>query len=86
MKYTFGKLVPILKGCVFPIVYGMLINYFGLIYDSYFSVLTHGFIIFIIYFLSNYLITFNDYEKEKANNIINKFLGGICKSGNWVFP
>lgn len=82
MKYTFGKLVPILKGCVFPIVYGMLINYFGLIYDSYFSVLTHGFIIFIIYFLSNYLITFNDYEKEKANNIINKFLGGICKSGN----
>lgn len=72
MKKTFFSLVPILKCCIIPCIYGLAVNYFELITASYISIMIHGTVFIILYCLSAYFFCFNKQEKQIVYDIFSK--------------
>lgn len=74
---TYKSLFRILLGGIIPILYGITINNLGLIYENYASIGVHGIIMFVVYCISIYIISFDTYEKE----LFNKLFERICNVG-----
>lgn len=72
MKKTFSSLVPILKCCIIPCIYGLAVNYFDLITASYISIMTHAAVFMVLYCLSAYFLCFNEQEKQIVYYVIHK--------------
>ena len=72
MLKTYKSLFKIMLGGIAPILYGMMINNLDLIHENYLSIGIHGVIIFVIYSISVYTISFDTYEKEMLNILFRK--------------
>lgn len=72
MVAVYKNLSMLLKGCIFPILYGIFIRLFGFISDSYTSVVLHGIAIAILYCGSMYAFSFDEYDKEIVCKMLRK--------------
>lgn len=64
------NLKKLVIGMIVPAIFGIIVNYMHCIDSDYKSILFLGIIYFAIYFLSMYLIAFDQYEKNMVDSII----------------
>lgn len=74
MKKCYYQLMMLTPGFIIPFVVGWWFNYKGIIENNYFSIIIYGALYTVIYSLSVYFISTNDYEKEFLKKVFRKIV------------